>query len=126
MAKIEPVLGVRFTVKGRPPNLANSRLHHMAAYKMKRAYRDLTWVEAVKARGGRPKATEKRRATAVVRLAGTPMDHDNLSHALKAAWDALVLAGLLVDDSPEWLHPNVFQARVAHKVDEGVDWTVEC
>lgn len=120
-------------IPGRPPNLANARLHHMARYRLCREYADLTWAKAIIARGKSPQATTKRKVEAVVYLSGVPRDSDNLVAGLKSGLDSLGTvrkgksgpkAGLIVDDSPEWCDLEVRQERVAHRREECVIWTI--
>lgn len=112
-----------FVVPGRPPNLANGRLHWAARNRLVQRRKDLVWahVMALTPRA-RPPATGKRRARAVIFGAGRPFDPDNATANLKADLDALVLAGLLLADSPDEVELTVEQTRAPGRRGQEVVW----
>lgn len=117
---------VVFTIPGRPPNVANARLHWSVKMRLMRDRKGLVTVLAQqarsKARWGPAKG--RRKASAVVWIAGRLRDEDNLWASLKADCDAITAAGLAVDDGPEWLKLEVVQCKTPHRSQERVVWTV--
>lgn len=73
-----------------------------------------------------PPATIKRRVTITRCYSGQQKlrDHGNLVGGLKAAVDAMVLVGMLKDDSPEWAEFHYHQRRV-EKAERGTLITIE-
>lgn len=118
---------LRIEVQGRPPNLANARLHFGQRARLVAERKRLIWALAITARNeaGLTKATEPRQIMATVYLCGRIRDQDNLAAGLKADIDGLVEAGWLVDDSPDWCECLMRQVRCDRKVSERVEWRVE-
>ena len=83
------------------------------------------WI-AVKLRV-RGQAGNARRVTFERRYAGRQreMDLANMVAGLKSCVDAMVRAGLLVDDSPRWLDDRYEQRRVETEAECGLVITIE-
>jgi hypothetical protein len=96
-----------------PPSL-NAHLHNKGpqAYLYRRARTEWGWLfRAARLRNNVPKARRRRRATFTRLYAGRQQerDYDNLAGGMKLIVDAMVLEGLLVDDSPK--HADLFYAQ---------------
>jgi hypothetical protein len=65
---------------------------------------------------GVPRVAAPRRVTFTRRYSGRKQlrDHANVIGGMKPVVDAMVRAGLLVDDSPEWFEAYYRQERAAH------------
>jgi hypothetical protein len=50
----------------------------------------------------------------------TPRDHDNFAASFKPGLDAIIRAGIIVDDSPKHMDLSLRSVRVAHKADQAV------
>lgn len=104
-----------FTIPGWRPALKNElkKGGHWGFARLKK--RDRVTVAEAALIHRIPKAIRKRRLSVEVTLAGRmrEVDPDAIDWSLR---DALVAAGLLVDDSPQWLEPGTFvQIRGATK-----------
>jgi hypothetical protein len=82
----------------------------------------LLLLRSAKATLGVPDAKSKRRVIIERFYSGRQRqyDHANLVGGCKAAVDAMVLAGLLVDDSPHWAEIYYRQSRVGNGRDTAV------
>lgn len=81
----------------------NARAHWGAKAKATKAYRDQAYMETILA-GGRDRKWSKAEAEAVFYWPDhRRRDLGNADASLKAAWDGMVDAGLLVDDRAEVL-----------------------
>ena len=129
---------IRVVVPGRPPNLANARLHWRKRADLVRERKEHVWAHAmVLPPAKRPTADGPRRAEATVYLSGVPMDQDNLTAALKCDLDALasprpgatprqagLKACLIIDDDPQHLEVTVRQVRCKHRWEQRVEWAI--
>lgn len=91
------------TIPGIPPR--PGRAHHMAVYKAKRQWANSIYLLA--RHHGIPTASERRSVAIAFRRPGRLSDPDNAHAMCKVPLDALVRAGLLVDDSPDWVALSV-------------------
>ena len=95
-----------------PPGSAspNSRIDRRAASGDRRVYREAVYYSAMEAAGRTdqiPTARGQRRVSVTfIFAARRRRDRDNMIARFKSGLDALVLADLLVDDSPEYLAPG--------------------
>lgn len=107
----------RLVIKDWRPVSVNKMLasHWTKRRKVKRFDADLVKLHALTQCV--PIATNKRRVSVIVR-GPWAMDFDNVS---KSLMDALVTAGLLVDDGPDWLEVGSFESRKTR----GEGWTTE-
>ena len=73
------------------------------------------WVSWLQATAGdaRARPLGRRRVTITRRYCGRQreMDHDNLVSGTKALRDAMMKAGVIIEDKPEWLECHVLQER---------------
>jgi Holliday junction resolvase RusA-like endonuclease len=85
-----------------PPNRGNAREHWRVTQNRKKVYYQLAHV-AIRNQtiGIQAMATGPRKVTAKLYVWGI-MDRDNAVARLKWPLDALVHAGLLMDDNPQW------------------------
>ena len=75
----------------------------------------VAWINAAK-RSSRISAAKGRRRVIVLRQYGSRgkvRDRGNLIGGCKPLIDALTIAGLIVDDSPEWIEDHYAQERAA-------------
>ena len=85
-----------FTVPFLPPmNTSSTRRHWAVAHREVKRWRTIIALSKPKPH----KPLERARVT-MVRLSAQEPDHENLAMSFKAALDALVHCGVLVDDSP--------------------------
>lgn len=126
-ASSAPLNRLQIIVPGRPPNLANARLHFRAKSRLvaerKQLLRNLT--ASARALARQKVATEPRKATAALYLAGRLFDRDNAYAALKADLDGIVAGGGLVDDSPDWCQLDLMQVtetRARQRVAWELSW----
>lgn len=111
------------TIPGRLPQIANGRLHWAAKARLVVGAKEEAWAAMVSCRNGlsMPPASERRKLSVVVYMAGRPFDRDNLFANAKPLVDGAKVAGWIRDDSPEWCDLEVKQIRVTHKLDQRVE-----
>jgi hypothetical protein len=86
-----------FSVGYLPPmNTSSTRRHWSHAHREVKRWRAIVAVQ-------RPKPAQplERALVTLVRLSACEPDHENLAMSFKAALDALVHCGFVIDDSPE-------------------------
>jgi Holliday junction resolvase RusA-like endonuclease len=90
---------IEFELPGAPPLLLNSRRHHMSLHREKKQW--YGWVHIALGRQ-RPKEPFDRICVEYVRHCGyTRPDRDNLQSGFKWIQDALVLSGVVRDDTED-------------------------
>lgn len=102
-----------------PPNWSNLRLHHIELYRRKRAWVEVAYVLAHKARveAGWPRAAAtdtQRSVTFTIHKTWPAFDPDGAWAAIKPILDGLKQT-LIWDDGGEYIRiPSVDQVRVRH------------
>lgn len=108
-----------FVIDRDPPSL-NERLHNQGATRFAYAKQRNEWASWFKlARNNNriPIAKKRRRVTLTRVYCGRQQqrDRDNLAGGMKPCVDAMVVAGLLCDDSDRWVQINYAQERGEHR-----------
>jgi len=106
-----------FTIPRDLPSL-NERIHNGAKGWKYRATRD-AWAADLRAirfanripHIGASPPTTRRRVTLVRVYSGRQKEMDRANLDSKACVDAMIISGLIVDDSPSWLELHVLQER---------------
>lgn len=113
-----------------PPNRANARGHWSKRYKGQKAYRTRALI-AIRHQcgplppgGGAGISQNARRVTATLYVYNR-MDDDNAVARLKWPLDALVAAGLLVDDKRPWCELTGIPEQVIDRRDPRIELELE-
>ena len=117
---------ISLTVPGRPPNLANARLHWAQRHRIVAERKQLVKLiaQSARVRSGEPKTIEPKRALATVYVSGRFRDPDNLVASLKADLDGLVDAGVLRNDDSTSVDLEVQQRRSLFANQQRVLWEI--
>ena len=121
-------MSLTVTIPGRPPQLANGRMHWATKAKLVAGMKAKAWGLMVNARNeaGMSRATEPRPLRITAYVCAPLFDEDNLWHnAGKAYADAATKAGWIVDDSPAWCRLEIRQVRVKTRIEQRIQIEVD-
>lgn len=103
-----------------PPSL-NKRLHWAKRGRVNAAFKDFAWPLALQT--GLRKLKKVKVVFTVMSI--QELDTDNLYSLPKPIMDAIVQAGVVENDTPEFVRLAVKQKRVHHRADECIEVEIE-
>lgn len=104
-----------------PPN-QNSRLHWAARSRASKAFEEQVYYKVKALKIPRQKKIKIHATEYAIRFT----DDDNLVASLKCLRDTIVRAGVVPDDSPEYVQlGNIYHDKVDHREDESLSIMIE-
>lgn len=117
---------VSFTVPGRAPAATspNGRVHYLTRHVEGKAYGEAVYLIA-SCDYGVERAAWERAVVTLTQRAVRLRDHDNFAASFKPGLDAIVRAGIILDDKPQVIDLVLKAEKVGHQNEEEVLVVIE-